>query len=48
MTNNYNTQESDREPIILIWLGQKGLRFIQTLNDEEKERCRKKQDCSKY
>ena len=38
MTNNYNTQESKKVPIILNWLGHEGLRFMKTLNDEEKEK----------
>ena len=40
MTNNYNTQESERVPRILNWPGQKGLRLMQTLNGEQQEKCR--------
>ena len=35
MTNNYNTQESDRVSVTLNWLDQEGLIFIQMLLDEE-------------
>ena len=40
ITNNYNTQESKRVPIILSWLGQEGLRFVQTLNHIWQEKYR--------
>ena len=40
MMNNCSTQEIERVPIILNWLGWEGLRFVQTLNDEEQEKCR--------
>ena len=40
MTNNYNIQENNRVPIILNWLGWEGLRFMQTLDEEEQEKCR--------
>ena len=40
MTNNYNTQESVRVPVILNWLDWDGLRFIDTLNDEEQVKYR--------
>ena len=39
MTNNYNIREIEKGPIILSWIGHKGLRFIQMLNDEEKIKC---------
>ena len=35
MTDSYNTQERERVPIILNWLGQEGLRFMRSLNDKE-------------
>ena len=40
LTINYNTQESERVPIIMKWLGQEGFRFMQILSDKEKEKCR--------
>ena len=40
MTNNYNTQEGKRVPIILNWLDWEGLRFMETLNNEEWEKCK--------
>ena len=39
MTNNYKTQESERLQIIQNWLGSEGLRFMQTLKEEEQEKC---------
>ena len=35
MTNNNNTQEGKRVPVIPNWLACEGLRFMQTLNYEE-------------
>ena len=40
MTNNDNTKESERVQIILNWLAWEGLSFMQTLNDEDLEKCR--------
>ena len=40
MTNRYNIQESERVLKILNWLGKERLQFVQTLNDEEQEKCR--------
>ena len=40
MTDDYNILKSKRVPRILKWLGREGLRFMQTLNEEEQERCR--------
>ena len=42
MTNNYNTQDSKSVPIILNWLDQERLTFVQRLNDGEQERCQAK------
>ena len=38
--NNYKTHESKSVPIILNWIGQEGVRFMQTLNDKEQGNCR--------
>ena len=40
LTNNYNIQESKIALIIMNWLGHEGLRFLQTLKPEEKEKCK--------
>ena len=42
MTNNYNTQKSERVHISLNWIGWECLRFMQTLNDKKQENCKKK------
>ena len=38
MTNNYNTHDSDRVPIIMNWLDQEDLMLMQTLNDKKQEK----------
>ena len=50
MTNNYNIQRSKKVSIMLNWIGREGLRFIQTINEEEQENKKKKQvqGCSNY
>ena len=40
MKYNYNTQDCRRVPLILNWLGEEWPRFMQMLNDKEKEKCR--------
>ena len=45
MTDNCNTQQSERIPIILNWLGREGLKFTQALIDEEKRRVEEAWDC---
>ena len=40
LTNDYNIQDSDKVPIIMIWLGHKGLRLLQTLNGGEQQKCK--------
>ena len=41
LTNTYNIHKSKIVPnIIMNWLGHKGLKFVQTLNDTEQEKCR--------
>ena len=38
MTNTYKIQYDKKAPIILYLLEREGLQFVQTLNDEEKEK----------
>ena len=40
MTNSYNTQDNKKVPIIFNCLGRAWLQFVQTLNDEENEKCK--------
>ena len=40
MTKKYNTQDNQKVPVTLNWLGREGLQFMQTLNDEEHEKCK--------
>ena len=40
MINNYNIQESMKVPIILNLPSREGLRFVETLNDQEKQQCK--------
>ena len=40
MKKEYNTQDSTTVPKILNWLGMDVLRFVQTLNSGEQEKCR--------
>ena len=40
LTSIYNIQESKNVPILIKCLGHEGLRFVQTLNDEEKQKCK--------
>ena len=37
MTSKYNTHEGGRVTVIFNWLCQEGLKFMQTLNDEEQD-----------
>ena len=37
MTTIYNIQDDEKVPVILNWLGRKGLLFVQTLNVEKQE-----------
>ena len=39
MTKSYNIEYSERLLIIMNWLGGKGLQFVQTITEEEKEKC---------
>ena len=39
LMKNYNTEETERALIIMNWLCNKELRFVQTLTDSEKEKC---------
>ena len=40
LSNICNIQVSKRAPIILHWLGQEEIRFVQNLNDQEQEKCK--------
>ena len=40
MTKHHNSQESKRVQIIISWPGQKGLRFMQTPNNEKQKKYR--------
>ena len=37
---SYNIQENEEVTMIMKWLGLEGLRFVQTLNDREQEKCK--------
>ena len=36
---SYNTEENEKVPIIMNWLGHEGLRFVHVLTDNEGENC---------
>ena len=40
MMNSYNIGEDEKVPIIMNWLGCKGLNFVQPIADSEKEMCK--------
>ena len=40
MNNSYSIQDNNMFPIILNYFGREGLQFMQTLNDEEQEKCK--------
>ena len=39
MLSTYNTQEQDKIVLVKNWLGRKGLHYIESLTEEEKEAC---------
>ena len=41
MMNSYNIEENKKMPISMKWLGCGSLRFVQTLAENEREKCRK-------
>ena len=47
MTNNYNRQENERVSITLNWLCWEGIRFMQTLSDENNKNAEQTWECSK-
>ena len=40
LTNNYSIQEREKLPIIMNWLGNEGLNFMQIRSDTQKGKCR--------
>ena len=39
MVSTYNTQEQDKIVLVKNWLGRKGLHYIESLTEEEKQAC---------
>ena len=39
MLSTYNTQEQDKIAIVKNWLGRKGLHYIESLTEVEKQAC---------
>ena len=39
MSNCYSMQDNKKVPVILNWLGREELQVMQTLNEEEQEKC---------
>ena len=39
MLSTYNTQEQDKIVIVKYWLGRKGLHYIESLTEGEKQAC---------
>ena len=43
--STYNAQETDKIAMVKNWLGRKGLHYIESLNEGEKEVCSTLKDC---
>ena len=53
MMSSYNIDKDVKVSIVMNWLGHEGLRFIQTLTDNEQEICKMRKDlfemlCEKF